>query len=214
MLLGQIVSIAVASNLFYLALTLSKASRNQTRAKEHPHETAPPTLWISVILSLITVGLSPFTSERTFLSNLLVMHALLYIPLIPTPFRNTRLSIQTSNLYVLVLATCLLLRVRTIVAAVMSLPEEMQSPMGLWLSAWGVLHSHPAQSSIGWDVIWTTLSFIAWVPLSADPEDSWGARLVDVPYLLLATPLVSIGFTAPYILRPTDNEEHDEIKKE
>lgn len=28
---------------------------------------------------------------------------------------------------------------------------------------WGTLHAHPAQSSIGWDVVWTSVSLGAWV---------------------------------------------------
>ncbi|KAJ3502191.1 hypothetical protein NMY22_g18672 [Coprinellus aureogranulatus] len=33
-----------------------------------------------------------------------------------------------------------------------------------WLERqWIVLHESPAQSSIGWDVVWTTASFLVWV---------------------------------------------------
>ena len=31
---------------------------------------------------------------------------------------------------------------------------------------WSTLGSHPAQSSIGWDVIWTLGSFLAWIVLA------------------------------------------------
>lgn len=67
MVLGQLVAISVATNLFFLAL-----SSTPHRKPEGVYgQRAPPILWFSVLGSLITVGLSPFTTEDTFLTNLL-----------------------------------------------------------------------------------------------------------------------------------------------
>ena len=61
MILGQLVAISVASNLFYLALSLSP-TRPQDSTK---HGFATPTLWLSILASLLTVALSPFTDTKT-----------------------------------------------------------------------------------------------------------------------------------------------------
>ena len=74
MLLGQIVAISVACNLFFTLLSVTEPKRG---ARLY----ARPTLWLSVLASLITVAISPYTDETTFLPNLLVMHVLLIIPL-------------------------------------------------------------------------------------------------------------------------------------
>jgi len=83
--------------------------------------------------------------------------------------------------------------------------------------AWATLHSHPAQSSIGWDVIWTSLSFIAWISLlrpDSSGTNKYGRKVI---YLVLSASIVSIAVTAPYALqrredtvegvRGTDSEE-------
>lgn len=209
MLLGQVVAISVASNLFYLAVTLSQPSAPSKSPSGISR--AHPVLWISVIVSLITIGISPFTSERTFLPNLLIMHALLVVPLLssrPSVTRSapSRFSIRLSTLYSLVLAAAFAIRLRTTLTAVNSLRTGDQSCYGFLVAAWDILHSHPAQSSIGWDVVWTTISFVAWISLRP-AENSPVSKLLEIPYLLLASPLASVGVTAPYILRPRDAAE-------
>ena len=207
MLLGQVVAISVASNLFYLALTLSESHSPSSKMKSPPYM-APPVLWISVLISLFTVAATPFTTPRTFLPNLLVMHALLVVPLVSFTRssalkQGSHLVIRLQTLYGLILALSFAMRLRTSFVAITSLPDYNQSPQAFFFSAWEILHSHPAQSSIGWDVIWTSISFVIWI--STRP-----AKSVDVPYLLLASPLASVGVTAPYVLLP---EERDDESK-
>ena len=84
MLLGQVVAISVAANLFYVALVLYTvpATTPTTKPSSKSPESAPLTLWLSVLASLVTVVLSPYTSPSTFLPNLLTMHTLIIIPLV------------------------------------------------------------------------------------------------------------------------------------
>ncbi|KAF8816691.1 hypothetical protein BYT27DRAFT_7237833 [Phlegmacium glaucopus] len=217
MLLGQIVAISVASNLFYLALILSQpsvSSRNLSIKK------ANSTLVISVLLSLATVALSPFTSPKTFLPNLLVMHALLFIPLISLPSSpevssTSRFSVDLKTLYRIIHLACVGIHVRTIIAAIGSLNASSSRQTSISLDilneVWTVLHSHPAQSSIGWDIIWTSFSFIVWIllrPRSLVNDNSSDARTDKyglLNYLILATPVASIAVTAPYALRPRED---------
>ncbi|KAF7419568.1 hypothetical protein PC9H_002159 [Pleurotus ostreatus] len=197
MLLGQLVAISVASNLFYIAILSSPIPRE---AAKQSSSRAPATLWVSVLLALATVGLSPYTTSRTFLPNLLVMHALLVVPLLP-PFllpyvTHQQRPIRVRTLYGLVLFVSFAIRTHTILEGGKVVGSG--SPFGLFSAAWDVLYSHPAQSSIGWDVIWTTVSFIAWTATKRISDDR---ALSDVPYLMLTSPFVSVALTGPYILR-------------
>ncbi|KAH9053110.1 hypothetical protein EDB87DRAFT_1653824 [Lactarius vividus] len=154
MLLGQLVAISVATNLFFLALV--------PPAKEKKAASSVPlVLWLSVLASLVTVMLVPHSLQHDyFLSNLLVMHALLVLPLLPLPTSSTvRLRMPARTVYWLVALLSAATRVRTV-----TMSGSLTAGPG---TLWAVLKSHPAQSSIGWDIVWTTISVLIWVrPLS------------------------------------------------
>ena len=209
MLLGQIVAISVAANLFYLALVLSESSVSGSFKR-----TVSLKLVISVLLSLGTIALSPFTSQKTFLPNLLVMHMLLFIPLIsssPEVSSSASFSISLKTLYRIIHLACAGIHVRTIFAAISSLqassslPVSQSSFLDVFNEAWTTLYSHPAQSSIGWDVIWTSLSFIVWILLRPSSSTSETKKHETLMYLMLSTPVASIAVTAPYALRPRED---------
>lgn len=189
MLLGQLVAISVASNLFYIALLLSQPSPLPKSSRANPR------LWLSVLISLLSVAMSPFTDERTFLPNLLVMHALLILPLLWTSKSPSLFSLHTGTLYLIIFLISAAIRARTVLAAMVF---SNDSPFA---TAWSILHSHPAQSSIGWDVIWSTLSFITWSGLCSS-GNSQSSNAFSIPFMFLATSLASIGVTAPYVLIP------------
>ncbi|EPQ61340.1 hypothetical protein GLOTRDRAFT_119191 [Gloeophyllum trabeum ATCC 11539] len=191
MLLGQVVAISVASNLFYLALITSapsKAKPNVCRLS--------PMIWGSVLLSMITVGLSPFTSDETFLPNLLVMHALLLAAVLPRrPQEPKALAMRPLVLYALIAVLSMVLRLRTTVAAYLTLPPTTRTPRSFALCAWETLHSHPAQASIGWDVVWTSFSFLIWYFTSMASEQD--RSFVDIFNAVLQTAVLSAGVMAP-----------------
>lgn len=199
MLLGQIVAISVASNLFYLALVLSPSFSN--RKEREREKWASPMLWFNVFLALATVALVPFITERMFLKNLLIMHGVLFLPILESNSANTSpYAISTQALYRIVQLLSTLIHGRTVVKALEILHENgALDASSMVQTAWRVLHSHPAQSSIGWDIVWTSVSFIVWTMVK--PQDTTDAsRWSSAAYLLGATPLASIGVTAPYSL--------------
>ena len=222
MLLGQIVAISVASNLFYLTLVLSEHSMSN-RNLSLKKTVVSVRLVVSVLVSLVTVALSPFTSPKTFLPNLLVMHVLLFVPLISITSSSPETSpapssVNLNTFYRIIHLTCAIIHIRTVIAAVGSLVQtspgspsslQIRSPY-IFKEAWTILYSHPAQSSIGWDIIWTSLSFIAWIllmrPRCCDSDDEDSGMLLKkygmAMYLMLATPVASIAVTAPYALQP------------
>jgi len=208
MLLGQLVGISVASNLFYLAICLSMP-RSQFEIS-NSSLLAPPVLWFSVLLSLITVGVSPLTSERTFLPNLLLMHALLFVPFISNPTSNfaskSSFSIRIRTLYSIITVLVLALRLRTILSALSYIPQEAKTLKMVVVVAWRVLHSHPAQSSIGWDVVWTTISFFVWkiLGIRMQEQGSLGPKLVP---LVTSTFVASVGVSAADDWRKEEVEE-------
>jgi len=181
MLFGQLVAISVASNLFFLALP------RKVEMKTKPTEkTVPPVLWLSVLASLLTVFLVPHSLRHDyFLSNLLVMHALLVIPLLrPVTSAGTgRLHIRTRTLYQLITLLAVIARLRT------TLSTNGLKMMTGRSTLWAVLTSHPAQASIGWDVVWTTISFLLWFRTG---------RVAGQLTIFSATAVLSIGSSPPF----------------
>ena len=206
---------SITANLFYLAIFLSAPS---TPRNDRLSRSASPKIWLSVLLSLVTIALSPFTSRQTFLPNLLVMHALLFVPLISGSERSSkqkpgRYSMDTSTLYCLVCIIALGIHARTTLAAIAFLNVDWsKASLSAVVSAiWDTLYSNPAQSSLGWEVIWNSVSFVAFIiarPVGSDLGRSDMRASRSVPFLLLATPVASLGVTAPYVLQPQGGPQH------
>lgn len=165
MLLGQVVAISVATNLFYLALVLCDAPKDNKSDGTRTQQSPPAILWLSVLIGLITVARSPHTTDETFLPNLLVMHALIILPLL-YPITTNQVSYETSTIFAVVGGISATLHTQTTLQTFFALPSNSRSLLGFAQIAWNTVHSHPAQSSITWDVIWTFLSFVAWLSLS------------------------------------------------
>lgn len=193
MLLGQVVAISVASNLFYLAALLSPLPSSKRGAPQ----LVPIVLWLSIVLSLGTVFLIPHSLEHGyFLSNLLTMHILLVIPLAAPPslLSSKFMQIRLRTLYAVLAVVTLIPRSRTISLMLESTPVEAEPRYeAIARGLWQTLHSHPAQSSIGWDVVWTTVSFLAWI--STTPS----ATVMLLP-LSLGSVAFSVGLMAPVAL--------------
>lgn len=184
-----------------------------------------PLVYLSILLSLATVGVSPHTDKTTFLPNLLVMHVLITLPLFfpqsPSATPSTsKWSLSPSTAYLVVFLLSIPIRSRTVLSTLSSIATKSayEGAFAFIQRAWETLHWHPAQSSIGWDVVWTTVSFIVWTAVT-DPNSTLGGATLDakrrsrmwtVPYLLVASPFASVGVTAPYVLRPLPREDGGE----
>ncbi|EJD55018.1 hypothetical protein AURDEDRAFT_140727 [Auricularia subglabra TFB-10046 SS5] len=182
MLLGQLVAISVASNLFYLALALSPRIAGRDRA----HMRLPAFLWMCVAAALVSVYTSPALLHSRFLSNLLVMHGAITLPLLPLPktLRSAGM-VSASAVYWSIACAALAIRMGTLRNVFSTGMPLSRIPK----DAWTTLHSHPAQSSIGWDIVWTTLSFAAYELLERGA--AWSACLA---------PVISVGVVAPATL--------------
>lgn len=202
MLLGQVVAISVASNLFYYTVATATAptpSSPKSSAAIQPTRHAPLVLWLSVSLSLATVVYSPNTSDSTFLSNLLIMHALLVLPLIISPSLKNGWSIKLDTLYKVIAAASLVLHVKAGVTAVLFLPSGQRTPGAVVGALIDTLYYHPAQSSIGWDVVWTTMSAVVW-----NAYASGHGRLTRVVKDVVAVGAGSVGLAFAHSVDPSD----------
>jgi hypothetical protein len=206
MLLGQVVAISVAQNLFFAALALvprSKTTSSPAKEKKEPIPTAKSgaswTLILSVLASLFTVGLSPKTTDGPyFLPNLLVMHALLILPLVPLPTFHSSLSL--SRLYTYTAIIALRLRLPTYTTLLQGY-ELSFAGLRAWLpqlfkQAYSTLFQHPAQSSIGYDVVFSSLTFIVWMVYENHRMGRDGVEWVWVAGLASMTPLVGVAVSS------------------
>jgi hypothetical protein len=164
MLLGQVVAISVAANLFYVALSLSHLPPEKT-SLGRPVASPPWTLWLSVVASMATVVYSPHTTNATFLPNLLIMHVFIVLPLIYPPNVDGQ-RFKTSTIYTTMTLLSVTIHTWTTAKAFLALPGDARALSGFGRSALQTFFSHPAQSSISWDVVWTFISLAAWLAFS------------------------------------------------
>ncbi|ORY88016.1 hypothetical protein BCR35DRAFT_301906 [Leucosporidium creatinivorum] len=206
MLLGQVVAISVAQNLFFAALALVPRSKVDTSTPSEKDDTPPTSkpgvswiLLLSVLASLFTVGLSPRTTDGPyFLPNLLIMHALLILPLVPLPTYHSSLSLGRLYSYTAIIA----LRLRLPTYTTLLEGHEI-SLVGLraWLpelfkQAYTTLFQHPAQSSIGYDVLFASLSFVVWMVYENHKMGRDKVAWVWVAGLVSMTPLVGVAVSS------------------
>lgn len=206
MLLGQVVAISVSQNLFFAALALAPRSTTSSASTKEKDEATPAakagaswTLILSVLGSLFTVGLSPKTTNGPyFLPNLLVMHALLIFPLVPLPTFYSSLS--PGRLYTYTAIIALRLRLPTYTTL---LEGHELSFVGLraWLpqlfkQAYSTLFQHPAQSSIGYDVVFASLTFIVWMVYENQKMGRDQVEWVWVAGLASMIPLVGVAVSS------------------
>ncbi|KAF9030009.1 hypothetical protein BDZ89DRAFT_1245906 [Hymenopellis radicata] len=167
------------SNLFYLAIILSPRQRGY---KPLEPSLAPPVLWVSTFIALACVFRSPYTDESAFLINLLIMHGLIVVPLFFVNSATMTFWVLVESLYRMYLLAAVTMHIKTTAAAW----ESSGSGAKFLMDAWSTLHSHPAQSSIGYDVVWTTMSFMLWSNLEG------GGVMAS-----LLAPVTSVGVSAP-----------------
>lgn len=168
MLLGQLVAISVSSNLFYAAVALSPLPKTED---EESDNRVSYQLCLPVMASMASICFSPYLSEAWFLPNLLAMHAFLLIPFLPDIENRLNLNlspilpINVSLFYPLIALAAIGCRLRSSAVPFhhdlnRGSPPQYVSYRSITYHHWETLYSHPAQSSIGWDVIWTTASFL------------------------------------------------------
>lgn len=180
----------VALNLFYLAIILHPLVETMPVPQKDSTDRlaselvvsgmfgVPPTVWVPIFVSLLTIYAIPLMIETSYaFTTIVIMHALLFVPLIAPPPQSISPSFSpviskavSRKLYLTISLLCLAIRLQT------TLPPFVRRTKGHWTSniemydvftsyiaeLFSALKSNPAQSSIGFDVLWTALSWFVW----------------------------------------------------
>ena len=233
MLLGQVVAVSFSQTLFCAALALSPKGRTPAKSPQGQTLALPPVSatparpsWLlcgCTLTSLATVALTPLLFDTPyFLPNLLLMHALLVLPLLP-PFAKSRSGpISYSTLYLSFALISLLLRLSTY-SSLLSLSSLSSSPSSQILATLAALPSrvvftlfeHPAQSSIGFDVVFASASFVIWMLVDSVERGTRGVvGWIGVGVLGALTPVVGVAVTGSLYLAKRELEIGAKEKKE
>lgn len=209
MLLGQIVAISTAQSLF-LAVLVSVPN-----AASRPEAHASWTLIAVVLAALFNVALSPrlVHEPAAFLANLLIMHAVIFVPLSSVKSKSSGLSL--SRLYLYVAIICARLRLPTYTQL---LPGFSSSPVAslvaLARQEYSTFYEHPAQTSISYDVVLASLSFVAWMLLENRRMGAHKVGWIWVAALTAIMPVVGIAVSGGLYLSARENEleKDDELR--
>ncbi|GAA5983018.1 hypothetical protein JCM11641_004689 [Rhodosporidiobolus odoratus] len=214
MLLGQVVAISFAQSLFFLALSVAPSLPAKVAPTPAPAKSGtaqplitrkPPsslTWWLlaAVILGNASVAFAPRTLfSSLFLPNLLLMHAVLVLPLVLRDNKSAPMTL--SRFYMNVSIVALRFRWPTLLEIIgkesdLSLQKLVPRIPQLLEQQWVILNEHPAQQSIGWDVIFTSISALVYLGTGRSPRRA-DERLsyIVLTLVVLATPLVGVSST-------------------
>ena len=187
MLLGQIVAISFAMNLSFLAMLLWNPEPGDKRSVQYEQGEGYPAHTLDIFFTTYTLYIAnlgivfasifyipSFVGTSSFLPLLAVPHILLFLPvMIPQYWRHVGLTLAGRSraasgviyLYRLTVGPSMILFVRATYLAL-----KNQQPGGA-LAIFNELRSHPAVSSVGWDVILCFLSAAFWASI-----DNTGSR--------------------------------------
>ncbi|KAG0657137.1 hypothetical protein C6P46_006634 [Rhodotorula mucilaginosa] len=207
MLLGQLVAVSVAQSLFFAAV-VSAAAMHAAKGTLAPiHKTQAQTTYGTLAAILIATASTVFVPQTIgtwrFLPNLVAMHAVILLPFVPAVAQLDKPTRpRLSRLYLNYAFIAMRFQIPVAMqlfsqGKALSLDFILERLPEFYLSQWAVLTSHPAQASISWDVIFTSVSaltYLVWSsrsPHSVRPIErvSWQILLA----LIAMTPLVGVA---------------------
>lgn len=197
MLLGQIVAISFAQNLFFAAVLASQQQKS-VQAKDEDEEEKrdynlawSPPLYLEVIpiaISLLSTVLVPTAAHtKYFMAILLVPHLLLFIP--PTLRRSQTAGAakprdqasegKTIRRYIVffqvITAVCIALQAHATYSVLADLGTGSYSSLARTLLT--AVYEHPAVSSVSWDVVYCTVTAVAWIAVNnGSPRQMLGGQ--------------------------------------
>ncbi|GAA5959226.1 hypothetical protein JCM21900_004267 [Sporobolomyces salmonicolor] len=225
MLLGQVVAVSFAQSLFFAALALAPAVVPKPPAAGAPASRPAGQTW-ALLLALVagccgTIFIPHAVGTPYFLPTLLGVHLVALVPLLPgIPDRS--LNFPLSRFYFNFSFIALRLRWSTVASlldtdALTSTPTKIPAALlGLLRSEWDVLWSHPAQSSISWDVVFASLSAIAFMVYDNHRQKMQTLKVTWPVITLLAdvTPLLGVATTMSLYLAMREGKREAREKAE
>ncbi|BGP47664.1 hypothetical protein JCM10450v2_003529 [Rhodotorula kratochvilovae] len=211
MLLGQVVAISFAQSLWAAAAVVAASSAAASASTPVRARTRRPEISVglgaAIILGSASVVFVPRTlssAARLFLPNLLFMHTVILLPFIPAlAARDWRIRPRLSRLYLNFAFVALRFRAPLLMELLgkdqpFALHVVRERLPALLAQQWETALAHPAQASISYDVVFTSVSALAYLAWSSrarkagvrhGEEVAWGI----VALMALATPLVGIA---------------------
>lgn len=180
MLLGQIVAISFAQNLFFVTVLVSSPSITPATKLAW----MPPALLelAPVVISGLGAVATPFVANTPYFTPVLaVPHLLLFVPgllsprvlpqgwgaYVPHPTR------RYTSLYKWLFAIGMAIQAKSTYSVVLDEPAFLgASVINTGRRLMDTMLEHPAVSSVGWDVICCTISGIFWVLLRGGFEET------------------------------------------
>lgn len=187
MLLGQIVAISFAQNLFFATILVSRQPRpiegtkkNKSNAQDSISAWSPPLYSevLPVAISLISTVLVPTVAHtKYFMLMLLVPHLLLFVPAILRPSQSSAIETRAKNYneekairrYIMFFQwytmTCVIIQAHSTFLVLQDMGQGIgvESLRVLARNLPSVIYEHPAVSSVSWDVIYCTVTAGAWI---------------------------------------------------
>ncbi|GAA6064097.1 hypothetical protein JCM10212_004168 [Sporobolomyces blumeae] len=204
MLLGQVVAISFAQSLFFAAVALTPVSLPRAPARGQRLGPPPGQTWLlvgSAVLGAIGTCLIPArVSTPYFLPLLLGIHVFSVLPMFDSMVFQKPIQLPPSRFYFNFAFIALRLRWDTLAQLVdttsfTTAPREVPAlVVGLLRREANVLVSHPAQSSISFDVVFASLSAVVfmWYDKSIQPAFDLEVPTSLVALLTVATPIVGV----------------------
>lgn len=185
MLLGQIVAISFAVNLFFLAVLLATEKSGSTNSRPIPaaihHFILDAT---PAILTAGSVVLLPYVANTPYYMTVLALpHIALFLPLMTSPSGSGR-GLKCISWAIIGVAG--FVQLQTWNKAQTDGPDShlhrhsrpfntdaarnlQLEHAGVASNVLGALYDHPAVSSVGWDTLLCSISFAAWYLVNRQP---------------------------------------------
>lgn len=209
MLLGQVVAISFAQSLWAAAAVVAATSYSSAASTPVRPRKAKISagLLAAIVLGTTSVVFVPRTLNSAmplFLPNLALMHTVILLPFIPAlANRDWPLSPRLSRFYLNGAFISLRFRAPLLMELLgkdqpFSLQVVRNRLPALLVRQWETLNEHPAQASISWDVVFTSVSALAYLAWSSRARGAGSGEGEEVSWVILglmalATPLVGIS---------------------
>jgi hypothetical protein len=172
MLLGQIVAVSFASNLFFIGVLVSPGGRSHSQLNRAPRSSlqkdgSNSLLLLQAVILVHGLGAAaalPYIVKTPyFLFALLIPHLLFFAPPVFSDF-SQRWALAHSTTQIIDRFSVRLYQ--TIILAAIAMQTlatyRVMKLDGDFNGVRGALYEHPAVSSVGWDAIYCWLSFGLW----------------------------------------------------
>ncbi|KAG0768667.1 hypothetical protein G6F33_002520 [Rhizopus arrhizus] len=198
LLLGELVGISCASSLFFAVMLSHPPLRKRVPSK------LLITLALSVITGLISVMVSPNIAvySKRLILNLLTIHIILYLPLLFDFSESSEFTVYNGTpkvvalIYSLTAGANISIYLQEWAKCLLTLDQSKCMLCDIYSTLFTTFFEHPAQTTIGSDVIFVNMAGIAW--MWSHSQLVWKKHIPNWAWLcMFTTPILSASVTLP-----------------